>query len=415
MRRLFVLILMALLLGVGIVAIIETDPGYVMLAYGNNTLESSLWVGLLLLMAVALAVFFALRLFYRLLSGQRTFFSWIETRQHGQAQRNTTRGLISYGEGNWAAARRQVMRGAHKNDAPLLNHLLAARASHQLGDADQAREFLDAAKDTQDDADVMVDITRAELQLDAGSPKQALSILQGLRASAGKYPKVLSLLHKACTALEDWDGLLTLLPELKRHKTLPVEEYQALETQVHQHRLVNASTGDAATTEILTATWQQVPSELKQDPDMVAAYAGQLIAVGDHESAEKIILKALKGGWDASLVRQFGFLEGDQAPRRLAKAESWLQNHPEDSELLLCLGRLSARDRLWGKARDYFESSYRLEKTPEICAELGRLLTCLGEPKVAAAYYRDGLLMAKNDLPDLPMPDNVKSGQVIPG
>lgn len=413
MRRLFVLILMALLLGVGIVAVIETDPGYVMLAYGNHTLESSLWVGLLLLMLFAFAIFFLVWVFYRLLSGQRSFFSWIGTRQHGQAQRNTTRGLISYGEGNWAAARRQVVRGAHKNDAPLLNHLLAARASHQLGDTDQAREFLDEARSSAEDADVMVDITRAELLLDTGASKQALSVLQGLRASAGKYPKVLALLHKACTTLEDWDGLLTLLPELKRHKTLPVEDYQVLERQVHQHRLVSASTGDAATTEILSATWQQVPSELKQDPDMVSAYVGQLIAVGDHEGAEKIMLKALKGRWDTSLVRQFGFLEGDQAPRRLAKAESWLSSHPEDAELLLCLGRLSARDKLWGKARDYFESSYRLEKTAEVCAELGRLLTGLGEPKVAAAYYRDGLLLAKNDLPDLPMPD-VVTGQVLP-
>lgn len=415
MRRLFALILIALLLGVGIVAVIETDPGYVMLAYGNNTLESSLWVGLLLLTAIAVVIFFTLRLFYRLLSGQRTFFSWIENRQHGQAQRNTTRGLISYGEGNWAAARRQVVRGAHKNEAPLLNHLLAARASHALGETEKTREFLDAAKATEGDAEVMVDITRAELQLAGGAPKQALSILQGLRASAGKYPKVLALLHKCCAELEDWDGLLTLLPELKKHKTLPVEAFEALERQVHQHRLVSASTGDAASTEILSATWQQVPSELKQEPGMVSAYVGQLITVGDHEAAEKLILKTLKGRWDAALVRQFGYLEGDQAPRRLAKAESWLPDHPEDAELLLCLGRLSARDRLWGKARDYFESSYRLKKTPEVCAELGRLLTGLGEPKVAAAYFRDGLLMEHNNLPTLPMPDKVVSGQVIPG
>ena len=42
MRKLFVLILIALLLGVGIVAVIETDPGYVLLSYGNYTLETSL-------------------------------------------------------------------------------------------------------------------------------------------------------------------------------------------------------------------------------------------------------------------------------------------------------------------------------------------------------------------------------------
>ena len=79
----------------------------------------------------------------------------------------------------------------------------------------------------------------------------------------------------------------------------------------------------------------------------------------------------------------------------------------QDAQLLLCLGRLSARDRLWGKARDYFESSYRVEHSAEVCAELGRLLTELGEPKVAAAYFREGLLLREDSLPELPMPDKI--------
>ena len=70
------------------------------------------------------------------------------------------------------------------------------------------------------------------------------------------------------------------------------------------------------------------------------------------------------------------------------------------------LGRLCARDKLWGKARDYFESSYRLERTPEVCAELGRLILALGEPKVAAAYYREGLQIGESGLPELPMPES---------
>ena len=39
MRRIFAIVLVALLLGVGVVALIETDPGYVLVAYGNYTLE----------------------------------------------------------------------------------------------------------------------------------------------------------------------------------------------------------------------------------------------------------------------------------------------------------------------------------------------------------------------------------------
>ncbi|MDG6404676.1 hypothetical protein QCD79_33735, partial [Pseudomonas quasicaspiana] len=34
---------------------------------------------------------------------------------------------------------------------------------------------------------------------------------------------------------------------------------------------------------------------------------------------------------------------------------------------------------LWGKARDYLETSLRLQRNPETCAELARLLGQLGE------------------------------------
>ena len=45
----------------------------------------------------------------------------------------------------------------------------------------------------------------------------------------------------------------------------------------------------------------------------------------------------------------------------------------------------------------------------EVCAELGRLLVGLGEPKVASAYYREGLAASTSGLPELPMPDKIVS------
>ena len=57
MRRIFALVLIALLVGVGLVAVIESDPGYLLVAYGNYTLESSLWVVLLLFLLFTLVVY----------------------------------------------------------------------------------------------------------------------------------------------------------------------------------------------------------------------------------------------------------------------------------------------------------------------------------------------------------------------
>ncbi len=400
MRKLFAIALVALLLGVGIVAIIETDPGYLLMAYGNYTLEASLWVGALLLLLFVLLVFLLLRLLYRVFSGQRSLVSWLGARKSQKALRLSTRGLISFIEGNWQVARRQLVQGASHSEAPLLNYLLAARSSAQLQDNDKVHEYLRAAAETEPGAAMAVEITLAELKLQAGEYHQAIAALDHSTRNPGRHPYVLSLLRRAHEGLQDWDKLLELLPQLHKHKLLSTEDFQQLERDVHLHCLGDASANLAQ----LQGNWKKVPRYLQENAAFVAEYARRLIALAEHGAAEKLILRALKQEWQASLVRLYGYVEADSA-KQLVRAEGWLKEHPDDPQLLLCLGRLSARDELWGKARDYFESAYRQEKNGEVCAELGRLLDALGEPTVAAAYYREGLLLQENSLPVLPRPD----------
>ncbi len=408
MRRIFLLALIALLAGVGVVAVIETDPGYVLVSYGNYTLETSLWVGLVLLVLFTLAIYGVVRLIGKLVSGQHSMANWLGTRKVRRSSRLTTRGLITFIEGNWSRARRQLLRGAKNNEAPLINYLMAARASYRLNEPDKMREYLGAAEASESEAGIAVTLTQAELKLRAGQYEQALAPLVRAKKNAGRHPYVLDLLQQAYRGLNDWDSLVALLPELRKYEVLGEEELTELERQAHIARLQqSALRGEGEVGDRLKAAWNSVPSSLKQCSAVVKVYAGLLVAQGEHEAADKAIVRALKHEWDPELVRLYGLVEGSNPPRQLGQAESWLPAHDDDAELLLCLGRLSARDKLWGKARDYFESSYRLERRPETCAELGRLLLALGEPKVAAAYFREGLLLRESRLPALPMPEQV--------
>ena len=408
MRRLFLLALIALLAGVGLVALIETDPGYILMSYGNYTLESSLWVGLVVMALAALLVYVLVRLVGKLIAGQHSLVDWIGSRRVRRSARLTTDGLASFIEGNWDRARRQSLRGTANNEAPLGNYLVAARASHRLQEPDRAREYLRAAQAADPQSDTAVALTEAELKLEDGEYREAIDCLAQARRHAGRHPVVLDLLQRAYRGLEDWGSLLGLLPDLRKQRVLPEEELCQLEREVSARLLQHSVTqGEGPAGERLAAAWQKVPSALRQEPALVAVHARLLLEQGDHGGAGKVLARALKHAWSPELVRLYGMVESDDPQRQLGQAEAWLPSHPEDAELLLCLGRLSARDRLWGKARDYFESSYRLERRPETCAELGRLLVALGEPKVAAAYFREGLLISEAHLPPLPMPEQV--------
>lgn len=405
MRKLFILILAALLLGVGIVAVIETDPGYVLVAYGNYTVETSLWVGVVVLAVFTLLVYLIVRLLRRLVGGQGSLASWVGSRRTRAASRLTTRGLISFIEGNWTRARRQLLRGARNSEAPLINYLMAARASYRLNEPDKMRDYLGAAEDAESEAGIAVELTQAELRLHSGQYEQALATLVRARRNAGRHPYVLDLLRRAYYGLRDWGALATLLPELKKYKVLPVDDLEALEREIYLQTLAASAQVTDDGGDALRAAWQKLPAQLKSDASVLEEYVALLVKGGHHAAAEKVILRALKQQWDSELVREYGFVVGQDSAKQLAHAEAWLPQHTDDAQLLLTLGRLSAREALWGKARDYFESSYRQERTAEVCAELGRLLVALEEPKVAGGYYREGLLLSESSLPELPMPE----------
>jgi HemY protein len=408
MRKIFTYSLIGLLLGVGVVAAIEYDPGYVLLAFGNYTLETSLWVGLLLLLIFTLLVYLFVRLWRKLLGGKSSFTGWLSTRQMKQGAHLTNHGLISFIEGNWSKSRRQLLRGAQGNDAPLVNYLVAARASYQLNEPDKMREYLGQAEKSESDAGIAVELTQAEMKLSAGQYEQALATLVRARKNAGKHPYVLQLLCRAYEGLKDWQSLAKLLPELKKYNVLSEKERGALEKAVPIKLFEQSAEG--ADLDALRESWQAVSGPLKKEAAFIQRYLALLIDAGQHEEAAKLAIRSLKQNWNSDIVRLFGLIEAPNPAKQLAQAESWLSNHDKDTQLQLCLGRLCAKNALWGKARDYFENSYKLEHSAEICAELGRLLDGLGEPKVSAAYYREGLLLSESTLPELPMPTKV--GQV---
>ena len=231
-----------------------------------------------------------------------------------------TRGLISFTEGNWQTARRQLLRGAQHNEAPLVNYLLAARASAQLQDTEKVDEYLRAAGEAEPGAAVALEFARAELKLQAGEYQQAVAALDQATRNVSRHPYVLSILRQAYEGLKDWDKLLELLPQLQKHKLLTHEEFEQLQREVHLKRLAQGN----ADAQQLRANWQQLPKHLQRDATMVEAYARNLIRLGDQDAAEDALLYALKQEWSTTLVRQYGYVHSVNATRQLARAESWL-------------------------------------------------------------------------------------------
>lgn len=405
MKRFFVACIIVLVASVALVAAIEYDSGYMLLSYGQYTLESSIWVGMLAFIVLFVVVYSFFSLVRRVISRSTAFGQWFTGHGYRRSQQQTTKGLIAFIEGNWLSARRILAKAAEKSDTPLLNYIMAARASHVLNDDEQVRHFLKRAEQSTSGAGIAVGLTQAELQLRNGHYDQSLATLNRVRLNAGKHPYVLKLLKLAYVGLKDWPEVLLLLPLLRKHKVFSPKELDELELMASKESIIAAAKLKDSPKEELLQQWQSLSKGMVKNSELVACYAAQLIALGDMQQAEKLIRNQLRKDWHKELVALYGKVNGEDVNKQLGFAEGWLKEHANDAGLFLCLGRLSLRNSLWGKARDYFESSLKLEKSAEVCAELGRLLAHLGDHKKSNEHFQYGLMLATEGLPELPQPD----------
>ncbi len=391
------LVVVAVVLGGLIGTLVVRDPGYVLLSYGDFAFETSLWFALVLLALAYLILRVLIWLFTRTMASTGRFGSWMKRRKATRAQKQTVQGLLLMSEGQWSEARKVLTASAREVNTPLINYLNAARAAHEIGDTEGRDDLLRRAHESTPGSKFAVGLTQAELQQNAAQWEQSLATLLQLKSASPRHPQVLAMLTQVYEELADWQALIELLPEVKKRKIFPDEAFVELLRRAWVARLGQAG-ADA------DGIWGDVPKDLKRSPELVAAYARALIGDGADpnaaDKAEAAIRIALQQTWDDDLVLLYGLAAGADPNRQLVVAESWVKEKPNDPKLLLTLGRICLMNEAWPKAREYFETSLRLQRSAEVYGELGRLCVAMGDSERGSEY----LAHATVPLPALPLP-----------
>ena len=407
MKRLYVIVFLLIAAAACVGLAISEDAGYVLVAYKNFRYESSLWASLAVLVILWLVIW-GIKLLVELFSVSTGLVNpWSRRNRSRRIQLAIEQGQMDLAEGRWASAQKHLTRAAEAERQPLLFYLGAARAANELGRYEESDSLLERALERQPQAELAIALNHAQLQVDRADTEGALNTLQAMHERHPHNVQVLRQLQRLHQQRGDWSALIRLLPELRKDKVLPAQELAELERRAWGQNLGLAAqrdTGGEAGLQSLTLAWQQLTSAQRQEPTLILAYAEQLRRLGAQSEAEEVVRGALKRTYDSHLVRLYGLLRGSDPVKQLQTAEGWLKAHPADASLLLTLGRLCLQNSLWGKARDYFESSLKLERNPETCAELARLLAQLGDTARSNQLFQEGLNLLDERLLALPLP-----------
>lgn len=410
MKRAYLIVFAVIVIAALVGLAISEHAGYVLISYDRFRYESSLWALLALLAAIWLVVWLIRALLGLVTTSSGVVNPWSHRNRSRRVQIAIEQGQLDLAEGRWASAQRHLHRAAEAERQPLLYYLGAARAANEQGRYDDSDTLLERALERQPQAELAIALNHAQLQLDRGDSDGALVTLQAMQERHPHNAQVLRQLQRLYRQRGEWSEVIRLMPELRKDKVLPALELAELERRAWGENLSLAAyreqTGEADLTGLpaLDKAWQQLSSAQRQEPTLVLAYAEQLRRLGADAQAEEVLRTAMKRDYNTHLARLYGLVRGSDPARQLQTAEAWLKNHPDDPSLLLTLGRLCLQSSLWGKARDYLEASLRLQRNPEACAELARLLGQLGETDRSNLLFQEGLGLLDERLLARPLP-----------
>ncbi len=363
------------------------NDGYLLLVVPPWRAEISLNLFIVLLLGLFLAFHALMRVSaatFGLPKRVREYRARRQRDQAGQVFQDAVRLLF---EGRFGQAMKKAAEAHGAGTAPGLSALIAARAAQRMREPEKQQYWLEHAKTDDPRTEAATLMLDAEMANEERRFADALDALGRLQGKLGRHIAALRLELRARQGSGDWDGVLKLVRQLAKRDALTAEVVREIRSQAHLANIARRRSDQGQ----LVGYLRSVPED-ERGRRVVLSAAQALSAIKAEGEAQKLIEATLDGAgqeaWQSELAAIYGRLSGGEQTTRIAKAEAWLRNHPDDAVLLMALGRMCQRQRLWGKAQSYLEASLSVAPTQEAHLELAHLFDQLDKPDQANKHYR---------------------------
>jgi HemY protein len=226
-------------------------------------------------------------------------------------------------------------------------------------------------------------MTRAEILLDDRQTEQALEALDLAQQAGGRHVQQLRLALRAHEQAENWPAMLRVLRQIEKSRAMPEEVIQGLGARAWRARIKEAQ----GSPERLKSIIKEAGKSLDR-PELIDASVDALIHAGEHAQAARLIESTLSNDYRPSLVLRYADLNEPPARDRLGRAERWLSTQGEEPALLEALGKLCAKEELWGKAEDFLVRAQKKEAGSGALLALASVYEKIGRPFDAAQLYK---------------------------
>lgn len=383
MRSLFwLLALSALAIGVALLG--HLSEGYVLWVLPPWRVELSFNLFVLLQLLILALVYMLLRAVVITLNMPQVVGEFRARRTRQRDERTVAEALRLYWEGRFGHAIKSAEKVGAGGTAAQLAALIGFKAAHALHDETRISEWRERAAADDSDWHTARLMTEAGLALDARDFSAAAAALEQLGPKERRQISAQRLALRLAQGEGDWAEMLRITRLLEKHRALTPEQAQPLRLRA-QRGMLDTLRDDPSQ---LMRYWRNMPSADRRDLPLAQLATRALTTAGACLESGQLIEDYLDELWESVLLEDYARCESGDVLGHIAHCEQWLPAHPNDAALLLALGRLCARQQLWGKAQSYLEASLAVDVSCAAHVELARLFDHLERPDDANRHYR---------------------------
>lgn len=350
MIRAFILLL-AILIGGWFVAdsMKQLGPGYVLVYFNHYSLETSVWVGGLLLFIAVLLCYLFIRLAARLLQFSR-YTLHLRSRKK---RRWLEQSISSFLQGDYADASRFALRNGQFED-----YILASRAALLADDGENARAYMRQAATAEDIKLFTLSLLHYDVAEFQQQEHESTQLLQRLLEQKPQHIAVLKRAVEHYIAYRQLEYLLKLLPNLQK-KQKP--QHQSLQKQllVKAARTLIAYAQQQNNEQQLQEVWHVVAKTAARN-DVLADYCLALIAMKKEQEAEKLLFKRLRSTFDESCLLAYAQLNFN-SKEQLDYLQTMDQQHPYNAQLQIALAIIYMKLEQWDDAKHALDKSVQIK------------------------------------------------------
>ena len=361
MKRLVILALL-FFAGVAISPLLVNEKGYILIAMGDLTIESTVVTAGMMLVVL----FITLIILLKVLRGSLKFSlgTWNKIAFAGRRRgvKDFNRGIAAYILDDYAQAEHLFAKSAEPAQCERTAYLLAAAAASKQSLRSNTNHYLtilenyDNAVQVSGLESVLVTIKLLIAQKDV---KKARTLIDEHHKHIGHDARLLSLEIDLCIIEQRYDTAVDYLVSARKQKSLLNTTIKKWETVVFSAVFNEKITkqDNAA----LSAYWKSLPRKIKQREAIILAYCQILAKHNITEPLDKILVPAIKKGQDTDFIKSIRTLPLSSADTLISIVQKHLHHDQLSALWLSYLAHLARASKQWPMAEKAFNSLVHLD------------------------------------------------------